>query len=340
MAIGSIVYPWCQKVLPLTYDESLSYYEQICKLIIKVNEVIEQLKNYDDVIAELQEAIVDIDTMKSNISALQSDVADLRNVTDSINVYLAELNARMDNAEDGIANLTQMIANINTNFDKELEALERRLTALFNTFTADFTEELKLLQLKVNQIKANMQNQIDKLAKEVDEIDSKVVNPWRSALGKISIQKNVDLMYLDLADAVPLASEYASLGLTGEEYSKFGLSARDYVQRGREKLHMFWVYSPVFGWKQEISNVLTSIVDYLCDTVNASVYAELGLSADDYSAFNMTAEDYYKFNPEENGLYVRNGVLQSSQYIMSEHDGVLEFNNANASETDGVLTVD
>lgn len=30
----------CQKVLPLTYDESLSYYEAICKLTTKINEVI------------------------------------------------------------------------------------------------------------------------------------------------------------------------------------------------------------------------------------------------------------------------------------------------------------
>lgn len=37
---------YCQKILPLTYDNSLSYYEQLCKTTHKINEVI-QLINGD-----------------------------------------------------------------------------------------------------------------------------------------------------------------------------------------------------------------------------------------------------------------------------------------------------
>lgn len=37
---------YCQMVLPLTYDNSLSYYEQLCKITHKINEVI-QLINGD-----------------------------------------------------------------------------------------------------------------------------------------------------------------------------------------------------------------------------------------------------------------------------------------------------
>ena len=33
----------CQKVLPLVYDESLSYYELLCKLIDKQNEIIDYI---------------------------------------------------------------------------------------------------------------------------------------------------------------------------------------------------------------------------------------------------------------------------------------------------------
>ena len=28
---------WCQKVLPLVYDDSLSYYELVCKCVEKIN---------------------------------------------------------------------------------------------------------------------------------------------------------------------------------------------------------------------------------------------------------------------------------------------------------------
>ena len=32
---------WCQKVLPAVYDDSLTYYELLCKVIQKLNEIIE-----------------------------------------------------------------------------------------------------------------------------------------------------------------------------------------------------------------------------------------------------------------------------------------------------------
>ena len=32
---------WCQKILPAVYDDSLSYYELLCKVIDKLNEMIE-----------------------------------------------------------------------------------------------------------------------------------------------------------------------------------------------------------------------------------------------------------------------------------------------------------
>ena len=48
---------WCYKVLPLVYDDSLSYYELLCKVVGKLNEVIEKYASFDDVVAEIQSAI-------------------------------------------------------------------------------------------------------------------------------------------------------------------------------------------------------------------------------------------------------------------------------------------
>ena len=41
---------WCQKVLPAVYDDSLSYYELLCKVIDKLNEVIAKDNEQSDVI--------------------------------------------------------------------------------------------------------------------------------------------------------------------------------------------------------------------------------------------------------------------------------------------------
>ena len=44
---------WCQAVLPLIYDDSLSYYELLCQVITALNEVIKELKHIDPLITEL-----------------------------------------------------------------------------------------------------------------------------------------------------------------------------------------------------------------------------------------------------------------------------------------------
>ena len=51
---------WCFKVLPLVYDDSLSYYEVLCKVRDKLNEMIGTMKGLDDTVKSLQQAIAQI----------------------------------------------------------------------------------------------------------------------------------------------------------------------------------------------------------------------------------------------------------------------------------------
>lgn len=45
---------WCQKVLPLVYDDSLSYYEVLCKVVTYLNNVIEGTNGVIDDVEELK----------------------------------------------------------------------------------------------------------------------------------------------------------------------------------------------------------------------------------------------------------------------------------------------
>ena len=38
---------WCQKVLPLVYDDSLSYYELLCKVVDYLNKTMEDVDNFN-----------------------------------------------------------------------------------------------------------------------------------------------------------------------------------------------------------------------------------------------------------------------------------------------------
>lgn len=45
---------WCQKVLPLVYDDSLSYYEVLNKVVNYINNILEDLETLEEEVEELQ----------------------------------------------------------------------------------------------------------------------------------------------------------------------------------------------------------------------------------------------------------------------------------------------
>ena len=51
---------WCYKVLPLVYDDSLSYYEVLCKVVKKLNDLIDQYGLTGETINEIQTAIAEL----------------------------------------------------------------------------------------------------------------------------------------------------------------------------------------------------------------------------------------------------------------------------------------
>lgn len=48
---------WCQKILPLVYDDSLSYYEVLCKVVDYINKLIDDENSAIGQIAELKKEL-------------------------------------------------------------------------------------------------------------------------------------------------------------------------------------------------------------------------------------------------------------------------------------------
>lgn len=51
---------WCYKVLPLVYDDSLSYYEVLCKVVNYINKLIDQDKIFGDELTKLREDLATV----------------------------------------------------------------------------------------------------------------------------------------------------------------------------------------------------------------------------------------------------------------------------------------
>ena len=57
---------WCYKVLPLVYDDSLSYYEVLCKVVDYINKLIEQDRMFGGEIEELQRELAVVQNWINN----------------------------------------------------------------------------------------------------------------------------------------------------------------------------------------------------------------------------------------------------------------------------------
>ena len=57
---------WCQKVLPLVYSDSLSYYEVLCKVVDYINELIDADKILDTELETLKAELKEVQTWIEN----------------------------------------------------------------------------------------------------------------------------------------------------------------------------------------------------------------------------------------------------------------------------------
>ena len=87
---------WCQKVLPLVYDDSLSYYEVLCKVVDYINQLIENDKFIQEEIDK-----IDIDLIRGLIDDIQKELDDIKNGK-AEGMYLNALKLYIDENLEGI----------------------------------------------------------------------------------------------------------------------------------------------------------------------------------------------------------------------------------------------
>ena len=75
---------WCFKVLPLVYDDSLSYYEVLCRVKCKLEEVLVSLDELDDTMQDVQTAISQIQEWIENFDDNAKTI-----VTEIVEKYIA-----------------------------------------------------------------------------------------------------------------------------------------------------------------------------------------------------------------------------------------------------------
>lgn len=270
-------------------------------ILSKINEFDAKLKSWSETVEELESHLAEIDSFEERLEAIESSISDLN----EIRAHLTNLDSEIELTNERINDLVTEFSMIDIKFDevsKHFDNLKMYIDNRDEALARDYNNKIYELEVKLRVAFKMLEDEIDLLLQIINQIDTSAYNPWPRIIGKESIQKNINYAYEDLADNIPLAMEYQELGLSASEYADFGMTAREYALRGKKHLHMDFVYSPVYGFKQNISNVLTSIVNFICGTYSATEYAALDLTADEYAALDLTSEQYFSFNTNGTGL--------------------------------------
>ena len=75
---------WCQKVLPLVYDDSLSYYELLCKVVDYLNKTMEDVTNFNTDMTSLYESYEQLQEYVNNYFSSLDVQTEINNKLDSM----------------------------------------------------------------------------------------------------------------------------------------------------------------------------------------------------------------------------------------------------------------
>lgn len=265
---------YCQKVLPLVYDDSLSYYEVLCKVRTKLNEMIDYLNNLKPEL--MAEAIAHADEVSKK--ALE----DAKIYTDG---RVAGFGEQVDNLRNDVTNEVNSIRNYTT------EALIE-----VNKNVAELWLAISDTGLYIDNKLSGMKDELIEYINEhiVEMTTVYVFNPFNGQFDDIQTVVN-DLFASSSAMTSLTAQEYDDLQLTAYEYDGYRITAKQYITGLRNIFHKILydrMLSPFTGTKQVYDDVISRLADFHKNAYNASEYDAKRFNVNAYDGYHASAYNY------------------------------------------------
>ena len=210
---------WCHKILPMVYDDSLSYYEFLCKVNAKLNEVIdstnELLDGWEKFKVELEKAWQDYK------SALTAEWADYKAEMDLKYASLVgTVNTEINAMKTDISSFKNDITNQITTFETKVEGN-------YAEFTAAIEEKINAFITKYNAEIAKIPDEITTLVNawwQNEENYNKLVTDVAAAIGVTLTSGAVTFDTVrDMSRAIPSKLPIKSLAVCNNYYDTDGV---------------------------------------------------------------------------------------------------------------------
>lgn len=168
------------KIVPLVYDDTLSYYEFLCKVLNKLNEAIETLNTLGKKVDLLEKAVrqiqLKINEFEGRISQNEADITYLKGVVIDLNNAINGINTAIDNIENQVEDNTTNIGLINTSI------------STINSTISDIQDAIANLD--------NVPGQITVIEGDITSLDVRVTNLEGATYGTVTANPmNVNFSY-------------------------------------------------------------------------------------------------------------------------------------------------
>lgn len=173
---------WCQKVLPAVYDQSLSYYEVLCKLAAFLNKMLEELEKMQDNIDALHKAYKDLqDWVNAEIARFEAHMEqhfdDLtKELWNKFEQYKNDTNTTLQQWFNEYA--TNTTNNLNKKFEDFVTNANTRIDQMFNTYTTNTNNDFNTWKTdftnQYNQWKADVDGQITNINSNIRSLTTRV----------------------------------------------------------------------------------------------------------------------------------------------------------------------
>lgn len=216
----------CDKVLPTVYSDSLSYYEELCKFVEKLNEVIDFANNLTDEVLEEAKAYTD--------SAIAQTF-------EEVDRKIAELTQLIQTTEE---DMEQLVADTVTQFNQLIDDLQSQ----YNRFTQIVNANIDRIEREVGDVNDRLDDSIVAINESVDlkilrnneylidEIAGNLPNELKVLNALEGVRMTVQDMFdylcdLHITDGITV-TELASRELTCNRIVAIDRSVRDCVMYG------------------------------------------------------------------------------------------------------------
>lgn len=305
-------------IVPLVFDDSLSYIEFLGQVQVKLNQVIEQVNNIQ---TDLQEQIDDsIDAYRIEVN---SQLESLRQYVDDSNATLdASLREYID------SQVNALIVSFNTftvNVNATILDMQNRLNAIQETINSNLAYVIAYVDAENLEQNSNAQAEYDRIYSSINQISRTfppVFNPTTGTY--IDVETTILDMYSSFRYFAFTCNEFDNSGITCNEYDNKGITAINLDLFGKLYFGFFEKLSemvnPYTGLNDSVKNVVNTTANKTSSyVITATQYDNLVLTANSYDSLGVKAYDYdfYAVNLLSSELPVYLGIWQNGNNFYS-----------------------